>query len=88
MTNEKNISVVDVVGSIEKGFGKKIEIRLMEYNGRRYLDLRTFEQKGEKWVFTIKGITLGAKSFNEFMQLLSGKQEIIDLSLNAEEPET
>ena len=87
MKSEAKISVVEVMGSIVKGQEKKIEIRLMEYNGRRYLDLRTFEKKGDGWVFTQKGITLGARSFIDFMQLLSGKQEIIDLALNAEVPD-
>ena len=87
MKSEAKISVVEVMGSIEKGPEKRIEVRLMEYNGRRYLDLRTFEKKGEKWVFTQKGITLGARSFNDFVNILTGKQEIIDLALNAEVPD-
>ena len=55
MSNEKNI-----ITTIPRSATERIEIAINEYNGKNYLDLRTFytTDEGASWLPTKKGITV------------------------------
>ena len=78
-------SVIDQLFVIEKAEDKKIVVRLMEYKGSRYLDMRMqFIEKGE-WQFRA-GITFNRWTFATFLDALNSRQETIELALNAQVP--
>lgn len=79
--------VIDTLGAVDKGREKRIVIRLMEVNGYRYLDMRTFLLVNGSWQATGKGITLSKNNFNSFLTLLNQKQELLDDGLNPMTPE-
>ena len=69
--------IIENLGEIEKSKGKRIVLRLMELNGNRYLDIRTFALVNENWEETYKGITFTKYSFPSFIKLLNERNEEI-----------
>ncbi len=78
--------VIENLGEIEKTKGKRIVLRLMELNGNRYLDIRTFSLVNENWEETYKGITLTKYSFPSFIKLLNERNEEISEILDPLSP--
>lgn len=79
-------SVIDQLFVIEKAEDKKIVVRLMEFKGNRYLDMRMqFIEKGE-WKFSA-GITFNRWTFTTFLDALNSHQETIEMALNAQKPD-
>jgi hypothetical protein len=79
-------SVIDQLFVIEKAEDKKIVVRLMEFKGSRYLDMRMqFIEKGE-WKFSA-GITFNRWTFTTFLDALNSHQETIEMALNAQKPD-
>lgn len=79
-------TVIDQLFVIEKTEDKKIVVRLMEFKGSRYLDMRMqFIEKGE-WRFSA-GITFNRWTFTSFLDALNSHQETIEMALNAQKPD-
>ncbi len=78
--------VLETLGEITKTKEKKLRVSVMEFRGHRYVDARVFELANGRWK-PDKGITLGKRAFPEFLDLLNGNQELIELSLNAMLPD-
>ena len=74
--------LVDTLGTVDKGRDKQIVIRLMEVNGYRYLDMRTFLLVNGSWQATGKGLTLSRNNFDSFLGVLNQKQELLDDGLD------
>ena len=67
---------------IEKGNGNRLKVTVSEYNGTRYLDLRTwFQDRESKELLPKKqGITLKREVFESLMEaLVKSKDEICKL---------
>ena len=79
--------VIENLGEIEKSNSKRIVLRLMEINGNRYLDIRTFSLVNENWEETYKGVTLTKYSFPSFIKLLNEKSEEISEILDPLTPQ-
>jgi hypothetical protein len=82
-----NILVVDKLGEVQKSRDKRIVIRLMEFKGCRYLDVRLFALQNGQWHATDKGLTFNNRTYESFLNLLNDQQEIFDLAFNAVSPE-
>lgn len=79
--------VVDKLGEIEKNSKERILVRLCEFNGYRYLDIRIFSQfEDGKYYASNKGVTLNSRNFFSFFNILLKNQEIISVALNAKTP--
>ena len=84
-TDEKPV-VIRELGEVQKNSEKKLTLRLMEFKGRRYLDMRILSIKGKRWYFE-QGITLNKRTFPEVAALLENQREDIELYLNPQEVE-
>ena len=78
-------TVIDQLFVIEKAEDKKIVVRLMEFKGYRYLDLRMQIIEKSEWTFS-NGITFNRRTFTSFLDALNSHQETIELALNAQIP--
>ena len=76
--------LISEFGELVKGQEKKLAVRLMEFKGHRYLDIRMLNLEGQRWSYG-HGITVGKRIFTQFLSLLN--QENLELGLNAEEVE-
>ena len=85
---EKQIKpmVIDQLFEIEKSQDKKISVRLLEFHGYRYVDVRNAGMEQGNWKFG-NGITLNKKTFPVFLSSLNAYEETISLALNAQAPE-
>ena len=76
--------LISELGELVKSQEKKIAVRLLEFKGHRYLDIRMLNLEGQRWSYG-HGITVGKRIFTQFLSLLN--QENLELGLNAEEVE-
>lgn len=67
MENETNI------GEFEKHPGTKLIIRLTEWKGKKYVDIREWfadKQDKTKWIPTKKGVSIASDKFSELINVL------------------
>ena len=76
--------VIAELGEVVKSQEKKLAVRLMEFKGHRYLDVRMLNLEGQRWSYG-HGITIGKRIFTQFLTLLN--QEELELGLNAQQVE-
>ncbi len=79
--------IIDNFGEVQKNSKERILVRLCEFNGYRYLDIRIFSQfENGKYYASSKGVTLNSRNFFSFFNILLKNQEIISVALNAKTP--
>jgi len=73
---EKTLNVID------KGIGGQIHVRLSEFKGRHYLDIRNFYETDDgEWKPTRKGISIPVEFFVEVLDALNeAKPEVEKLA--------
>lgn len=55
-------------GNFQKNPREQIHVKIMDYNGRAFLDIRTYWRSGEEgaWRPSSKGVTIPVDNFNDF----------------------
>jgi hypothetical protein len=67
-----------LVQAIEKGLGERIHVRVSQFKGRVYLDVRNFyEDDAGEWKPTRKGVSVPVELYEQLQQaILQAKPEI------------
>lgn len=75
-----------IVAVLDRGPTQQIQIRLNEFKGRRYLDLRTFylDEDGETWKPTRKGVSIPVELFGQLKAALEKVEPLIEAEAEAE----
>lgn len=60
-----------LLGVIRKGDKERIQVEVTEYKGHPYIDIRTYERKGDGWYPTTKGITVRHEMVDELIMALA-----------------
>ena len=57
-------------GNFQKNPREQIHVKIMDYNGRAFLDIRTYWRQGEEgqWRPSAKGVTIPLDNFQDFAQ--------------------
>lgn len=68
-----------LVRSIERGLGDRIHVRVSQFKGRVYLDVRNFyEDEAGEWKPTRKGVSIPVEFYGELMDALVAAKSDID----------
>ncbi len=76
---EENLQQQEVlVQAIEKGLGDRIHVRVSQFKGRVYLDIRNFyEDDAGEWKPTRKGVSVPVELYEQLQQaIVQAKPEI------------
>ncbi|MCR4403860.1 MAG: transcriptional coactivator p15/PC4 family protein [Candidatus Acetothermia bacterium] len=67
-----------LIKAFERGAGQQLQIRLINFRGREYLDLRNFYlDENNEWKPTRKGIAIPTELYEELMAALQEVGEIL-----------
>ncbi|HEY5596007.1 MAG TPA: transcriptional coactivator p15/PC4 family protein [Candidatus Bipolaricaulota bacterium] len=78
-TAENQQSVDQIVAVIDRGPGRQIQVRLNEFKGKRYVDLRQFYLDEEQEVYkpTQKGVSIPVEQFGELKEALAKLEPLL-----------
>lgn len=73
MTEEERL-----IKAFERGAGQQLQVRLVTFRGREYLDLRNFYlDENDEWKPTKKGIAIPLELYDDLMAALNEVGEIL-----------
>ncbi len=78
-TAENQQSADQIVAVIDRGAGRQIQVRLNEFKGKRYVDLRQFYLDEEQEVYkpTQKGVSIPVEQFGELKEALAKLETLL-----------
>lgn len=78
-TAETRESTDQIVAVIDRGTGRQIQVRLNEFKGKRYVDLRQFYLDEEQEIYkpTQKGVSIPVEQFTELKEALAKLENLL-----------
>ncbi len=81
MAEEARLKLTDkerLIKAFERGAGQQLQVRLVTFRGREYLDLRNFYlDENDEWKPTRKGIAIPLELYDELMAALKEVGELL-----------
>jgi hypothetical protein len=64
------LNMEKVIASFEKNSEEQVQVKLQDFKGRRYVDIRIWAREDAAWIPTYKGLTLDAELLGELRKAI------------------